>query len=1165
MNGLIRLLGSDFCRNLLTALLHSLWQGVVIAGILLLFLRSKAAKEANVRYMACIIGLAAVVLFGLFTWAVLDYEPLEADETFVSSGLSEKTITVSGKVESIKQSNLIRDESLKSDSSGGAFARSNWRVWAICFWLTGVMVMLLRIIYVVVGGSRLRQQCRALEDERILALVEQLRKSLGIGRRIRVAVGEHIPVPGVVGCIWPVLLLPLSMVSGVPSDELRAILAHELAHIRRYDYLVNFCQMVIEAIFFFNPAVWWISRQTRFEREACCDKAGIFATGQRVRYAEVLADWAKRLSETNVDVAGATIGFGRAGDSGSMLERVRRIVVVGHRPRLRVSWYIATITLVLSLALLVGLWRGTTMTVAFAGKLLTHRERIDKMKEITETYDPQEREYGPEDRIQLSGTIRTADGSELPKNTEFVIHGYRPIHSTSIHKGRPKDGVFSTSIEYYNKVLFSVIAPGYAPLISKTYEPQPGDVISNVELVLDTGYEGRVRFVNKGGEPVAGTKLNGSYFMATKGGWRGLHTIDEVISGEDGIAVIENCIERPIKMNARVNGYQAEDNRDVRLMPDEVFVWELVDAEPTTGVVVSRESSEPIAGAEIRLGRKDKSDHRWSFGGSSRIVLAKTNNHGEFVLGSLSEKWEYTFIVGAEGYNRTILTGVNMGEEGLKVELGPELYLRGKVVGDMNALETMSRKPIVRWESRYNRSGSHDMYSNGWVDVEIIDGEGHFTISDIMGDCLIIGAGGKMKRVQFENQSIDDFVIDLRPQAAVPQDMREVVLEFDVPEGAPPPEGEIRINTNSHENIVNKVGWTSEMYPIDAGRVRLELPAPGRLSYGINWSQGPRMSGYWIDRKSGIEIPAGDGPFVISVPAHPAGAIYGEIFEADGRPAKDVKLHLMVLRKAPVMKRAYFSEVFGHEENELGRFNASPLPLGGEYVIVAYRDSTWASSKPIKLDEEHSIRQIEIRFVEGITVSGKVAGPDGEPFAGAIVSLSADVRFPEGPSWGTGAGKVTTGEDGRFFFDGVNPKLLQGKYTLGIDPGEGYQDVRMEIKPKRRPVNIKLQKGYGLTGVLLDDATGWPIPDAWLCAEAVKKSGMAGDYPRADDSTDEQGRFQFSDMGKKEYRLYLPGADIVNYKRSDTVTGGQKERVTLRVKLREWSNLEPLRPVSEFD
>jgi beta-lactamase regulating signal transducer with metallopeptidase domain/protocatechuate 3,4-dioxygenase beta subunit len=1159
MNRLIALLGSEFCGNLLTALLHSLWQGLVIAGLLLLFLKSKAAKDANVRYIAGLIALTAIVLCGLFTWAVLDYEPLPAGETLAGNSPSEMTISISGQIESSKESNLTRPATLETDSYGEGFAESNWRVWAICVWLIGVVVMLLRAICVVVGGSRLRQQCRALEDEHISGLVEQLRKSLGIVRQIRVAVSEHILVPGVVGCIRPILLLPLSMVSGVPADDLRAILAHELAHIRRYDYLVNFCQMVVEAILFFNPAVWWISKHIRFEREACCDKAGVTATGQRIRYAEVLAGWAQRLRQTNVRVATTAIGFGRADESGSMLERVRRIVVVGHRPRLRVSWYIATITLILSLVMLVGLWRGTTMTVALAGKLLTPQERIDKMKELAKTHDPQEREYGPEDRLQLSGTIKTADGSELPENARFVVHGYRARHSTGIFKGMPRNGIFSTSLGYYNKVLFSVTAPGYAPLISKTYEPQPGDTISDVELVLDKGFAGRVRFVNKEGLPIAGTNLSGIYFMAIKNGWSSLHKIEEVISGDDGIAVIEHCIERPAKMSAQADGYQEDSSRDIELKPGEVFVWELADGKPTTGIVVSRETGEPVADAEIRLCRKDKSDHRWSFGSNSGIVLAKTDNQGQFVLGSLSNEWEYTFIVDAESYNRTALKGVKMGDEGLRVELGPELYLRGKIIGDVNELETMSRKPIVRWNSGYD-SGHNNVDDNGWAEIEVADGAGHFTISNILGDYLTIRAGSKIERVEIGDESIEDFVIDFRPQADLPEHIREVVLEFEVPEGSPPAEGELRINSNSQKNHAKKVGGISEMYPIEDGRIRLEVPVPGRVSYDLNWSQGPRIAGYWIGRKNGIEIPAGDGPFVISVPAHPGGAIYGQVFEADGTLAKDVKLHLMVLKKAPVMERVYFlSEVFGHKEKEVGKFNAAPLPLGGEYLVVAYRDSSLSASEPIVLDEENSIRQIEIQFAEGVTVNGKVTGPDGKPFAGAIVNLIANVRFDEGPSWGTGAGKMTTGQDGRFVFDSVNPKL-PCYYTLRIDPGRGYQRVRMEFAPKKRPINIKLQTGYNLTGVLLDDATGWPIPDAQVYGEAVKKSGMHGYITQADASTDKDGKFHFSTMDKREYRLYLGEAEIVNRRLSDTVTGGQTEQVTLRVKLREWSNLKPQRP-----
>jgi len=1158
MNRLIVLLDSEFCGNLLTALLHSLWQGLVIAGLLLSFLRSKAAKEPNVRYMAGLVALASIVLCGLFTWAVLDYKPPASGGTAVSKTSSETMVSASGQIESTGPSHLAASDAPGPDSSAEGPAGFNWRIWAIGLWLVGVIVMLLRAVCVVVGGSRLRRQCKALKDEKILGLVEQLRQSLRIARRIRVAVAEHTSVPGVVGYIWPTLLLPLSMVGGVPADELRAILAHELAHIRRYDYLVNFCQMVIEAILFFNPAVWWISRQIRFEREACCDKAGIAATGHRVKYAEVLAGWAQRLKQVNITVAAPVIGFGKADDDHSILERIRRIVVVGHRPRLRVSWYIAAITLILSLVLLVGLWRGTKMTVALAGKLLTAQERIDKMKEIAKTHEPQQQEYGPEDQLQLSGTVRTADGNDLPENTHFSVHGYRPRYSSSTHLGRPRDGKFSTSMEYYENLRFIVSAPGYAPLISKTYYPQPGDVISNVELVLDKGFAARVRFVDKKGSPIAGTKLSGTHFIPTKGGWRGLTTIDEVVSGDDGITVIENCIERPAKMTARADGYQEVGNRDVELKPGEVLVWELVDAEPVTGTVVSRETGEPVAGAELRLAHKEKSSHTWSFGGGSRIVLATTNNQGQFVLASLNDEWEYTFIVDAESYNRALLSGVKMGDEGLRVELGPELHLHGKVIGDLNELETMHRKPIVRWQSMSN---SHQVDDNGWVDVEVLDGEGHFTITGLLGDYLTIRAGGKRRRVEITDESIEDFVIDLRPQAEPPEHMRQVVLEFEVPEGAPLPEGELRINSNSQENHDKNIGGTSEMYPIEDGRIRLEVPVPGRLSYDLNWSQGPRIAGYWIERKNGIEVPAADEPLVISVPAHPAGAIYGQVLEANGTLARDVKLHLIVLKKAPVMERVYFlNEVFGYDEKERGKFNASPLPLGGEYLVVAYRDSTWAVSKPIVLDEENSIRQIEIRFAEGVTVSGKVTGPDGEPFAGASVSLSANVRFDEGPSWGTGAGRMATGQDGRFVFDHVNPKL-PCYYTLHIDPGRGYQRVQMEFTPKKRPIDIKLQTGYSLTGVLLDDATGWPIPDAQVCAEAAKKSGMHGDFMQADASTDEYGRFGFSTMGKREYRLYLPEADIVNRQMGDTVTGGQTEQVTLRVNLRKYSDLKPQKPV----
>ena len=342
---------------------------------------------------------------------------------------------------------------------------------------------------------------------------------------------------------------------------------------------------------------------------------------------------------------------------------------------------------------------------------------------------------------------------------------------------------------------------------------------------------------------------------------------------------------------------------------------------------------------------------------------------------------------------------------------------------------------------------------------------------------------------------------------------------------------------------------------IEDGRIRLEVPVPGRISYDLNWNRGPRITGYWIERKNGIDVPAGEGPFVIGVPAHPAGAIYGQVLEANGTVATNVYLEVEMVKRPSVMKWPFLDAILGSDENELGKFNASPLPLGGEYAIIARRDSTIAVSKSIKLDKTTPIRQIEFKFVEGVTVSGTLTGPDGRPLANATVSLSGSVEFRGGSAWSSG-GRTTTSGDGRFVFEQVNPKI-PGSYTLRVNPGPGHQNVRMKIKPRNRPVNIKIRRGYGLSGVVLDDATGWPIPGARVSVYALKKSDVANEM---DVIADRDGKFHFSGMDKRRYRLRVQQADIVNRKGTDTVTGGQTEQVTLRVKLASHNKVKPRKP-----
>src|SRR6185295_2411884 len=98
-----------------------------------------------------------------------------------------------------------------------------------------------------------------------------------------------VQAPTVVGWLRPVVLVPVGALAGLPADQVEALLLHELAHIRRHDYLVNILQNVAESLLFYHPAVWWISGHIRAERELCCDDMAVFVCGDSLSYARALA------------------------------------------------------------------------------------------------------------------------------------------------------------------------------------------------------------------------------------------------------------------------------------------------------------------------------------------------------------------------------------------------------------------------------------------------------------------------------------------------------------------------------------------------------------------------------------------------------------------------------------------------------------------------------------------------------------------------------------------------------------------------------------------------------------------------------------------------------------------------------------------------------------
>ncbi len=1155
MNALISLLGEEFCRNLVMALAHTLWQGLLVAGLLYAYLRTVPATAANRRYATGAVSLLAIVLGGLLTWSILNYAPAHSAQVIADStdeihspGLSTNTplvVTPSGIPRSEGVSPLIQDPDTRDTG--------HWQVWATGAWLIGVAAMLLRAVAIMTGGGRLRKRCVPVEDETILTLVEQLRRTMRIGRRIRVVVGESITIPGVVGCLWPTLLLPAALLSGTPADDLRAILAHELAHIRRFDYLVNFGQMVVEALLFFNPAVWWVSRQIRIEREACCDMAGVALTGRKTQYAETLVSWAQRLRDRHVAAAPAMAGLVDGRDEGTLLDRVRRIVIAGHRPRLRVSWPGSMAMLLLSGLALAALWQGTDLAVAFAGNILTPQERIEKIAEISREYGSEDKEFGEKDKVLVSGTVKTYDGKPLPKRPRMSIRSERSRHHSlaTVYistKDQPDGTGTFIYCANYGRIRVEAYADGYASAFAGPFDPKPGGTIEGVELVLGEGFPTTVLVVNERGRPIEGAQIIGGYRYSDDASSH--HTI-KLTTDPDGIATLEHAAEHRVGLQIEADGFEPERIGDIVFKRDQTSTVTLLATKPATGIVLSKATGEPIAGARIRalLSRTGNS----TFGETSihGDPDAVTEKDGRFALTRLRSARDYLVLVQADRYAHQYISQVRAGDNDVTVELGPERVIRGTVLGELDRLDTdRNGMPCIHFRNMYELGNHREMNSRETSPIRIDNGVGHFEITGFHGQTVDIAAGGKNVTVDVEEDDLNNVVIELPPESKI---MREVVLVFKVPADSPAIQGGVRMDYVPEGERGYKPNWME----IADGQARCEVLVPCRYKYSVDYYQGKRPVGYWFKEADPIEISIGDEPFVIDVPVHPAGAIYGRVLQPDGMVATNALVSLIVAKRPEVVGTGLheLGSALNGPGTDRGRFNATPLPLGGEYGLVAHANNNFRVVEPLLLDRTNPIIERDIQLVQGVTLTGRLLDFDGAP-ARDTVQLHVSVKLGD-HSWGTQGTEIRPDESGSFAFDNLNPDF-QGQYFVHVSVQPGYRPVRHEVTDVTNPVVIRLEQAERLRGVVIDEATGWPIPDAEV--HAYYSDSGAYENLKAERKTDERGEFVFSNMAARPYRLMVGGASLVPSHSTTRATGGQAEPVVLRVTISDWSDLKPQPP-----
>ena len=286
-------------QALSAALLHFVWQGLIVAFVLWVALFVLRKRSAHSRYLASCLALAILAVLPAITAYVL-YDRPATVRTAEPPAAAPQTIAAEGRGAASPQVWLAA-----------------WQSWAVPVWSLGVLLFSMRLAWGCKQVSSLRRRGTPAEAP-VLATVASLAARLGLTRRVYVLITSVADGPSVVGWIRPVVLLPSATLLGLTPEQLETVLAHELAHIRRHDYLVNVLQILVETLLFYHPAVWWMSARIRQERELCCDDLAVSACGDALCYARALTRL-ERLRVSAPDLAMASTG-------GPLLYRIQRLI-----------------------------------------------------------------------------------------------------------------------------------------------------------------------------------------------------------------------------------------------------------------------------------------------------------------------------------------------------------------------------------------------------------------------------------------------------------------------------------------------------------------------------------------------------------------------------------------------------------------------------------------------------------------------------------------------------------------------------------------------------------------------------------------------------------------------------------------------------------------------
>jgi len=245
------------------SLVHFLWQGVLLGMLAWGALTFLKRRSPGLRYAVACLFLGMCALLPVLSFLGLGASPSEVEVQIAQSYIYRLLLGLRGHIQPLLP-------------------------WVLVLWCLGSGVIAIRTLGVWFWLRRIRKRAGEVLDMNCRECLERLRRSAGIRRVVRLLESPWVHSPFTVGVLRPVILVPLGFFTAMDPLAAEAVLAHELAHIRRLDVFVIGLQAVIETLLFFHPVVWWLSRRVNTEREHCCDDAAVQACGDAVLFAQTL-------------------------------------------------------------------------------------------------------------------------------------------------------------------------------------------------------------------------------------------------------------------------------------------------------------------------------------------------------------------------------------------------------------------------------------------------------------------------------------------------------------------------------------------------------------------------------------------------------------------------------------------------------------------------------------------------------------------------------------------------------------------------------------------------------------------------------------------------------------------------------------------------------------